>query len=560
MSSVNCRASFLAAMARLGVWSIAAFLLPGAVCGQDTVVVVGHESTPEAELIRAKADAALLQKQAELVGEVAKAQTLQNLMKECDLKYQRMLTYKKTKGTPDSKFERKFDLIQFNQQLADIRGELETKTAMKRTRVGDPTNDMNAFLEKFARQPVKADRALAMTSELTAEQLDAIFLTNGSNIFSGKTGKTRLEAFKWPFFIQKEEFQQERSAFDAECSGAAKEINSKGAASPETITSLLKMVAAIESKLDAMPTSDNPNIRAVETKWRRESKTFLRDLTRTLGDTSKLDAERLAKYVFHGKTLGELVEHLNANGLRFSHPAEQDANLYASVFFVMRYAYQDAGKDAQAGGAQSAADGGDCPAAEKPAGEPTSRTRWGNTTNNHDTVISVGEGQWIMLRSNIMAVMGPFTEIGRNRDYVELRRSKARPKVPTYFRLYADHIEAKKGDDWECVANGHWLAAPAPVAKERPKGMPESGARWLFTPKNNATLISLGDGEWATVLSDINELRGPFAEIGQNREYVELMRNKAEAKLPTYFRVYSDHIDAKKGGNWERVSNGHWVK
>jgi hypothetical protein len=104
---------------------------------------------------------------------------------------------------------------------------------------------------------------------------------------------------------------------------------------------LLKRVEAIEKGLDGLPLSDNPSIRSVETKWRKEAKVFLRELTQALGNCSKLDSEKLSKYAFRGKTLGELIDHLDSKGLRFSHPGEQDANLYASIFFIMRFAHQD---------------------------------------------------------------------------------------------------------------------------------------------------------------------------------------------------------------------------
>ena len=128
---------------------------------------------------------------------------------------------------------------------------------------------------------------------------------------------------------------------NALCGQAVNEINANSTPSPETIGDLLKQTDAIDKKLDGLPVSDSENVRAVETKWRKEARSFLRELTRTLGNCSKLDADKLSKYVFQGKTLGELIDHLDAKGLRFSHPSEQDANLYASIFFVMRYAYQE---------------------------------------------------------------------------------------------------------------------------------------------------------------------------------------------------------------------------
>jgi hypothetical protein len=320
---------------------------PVVLLGQDRVVIVRHGSTPEGDIIRARADAILLLKHAELTGEKAYAQRLENLIRECDVVYKRFSTRNKIqKEALENKFDRTFDIIRFNQQLADIRGELEQTAIIQHSRVGDLTDEMNSLLEAFTRQSFKAADIPAMKTELSPEQIDALFLTDGSNTFSGKTGKTRLEAFKWPFMIQRKEFQQERNDFDVSCDQAVKEVNENGSPSPETIGDLLKQLDAIDKGLDALPLSDSLNVRVVETKWRKEAKSFIRDLTRTLGNCSRLDSEKLSKCVFTGKTLGELLDHLNKYGLRFSHPSEQDENLYASIFFVIRYASQECGKSA----------------------------------------------------------------------------------------------------------------------------------------------------------------------------------------------------------------------
>jgi hypothetical protein len=320
-------------------------LVSPAICfGQERLVIVRHGTTPEGDIIRARADAILLLRQAELVGEKAYAQRLENLIRECDVVYKRFATRNKMhKEALENKYERIFDIIRFNQQLADIRSEMEQQAVMKHNRIGDLTDEMNHLLEQFARQSLKAANVPAMKTELSSEQLDSIFLTDGSNIFSGKTGKTRLEAFKWPFMIQRKEFQQERKDFDIACDQAVKEINEDGSPSPEVISDLLKQLDAIDQKLDGLSLSDSANVRAVETKWRKEAKSFIRELIRTLANCSRLDSDKLAKYVFKGNTLGELLDHLNSKGLRFSHPSEQDANLYASIFFIMRYAAQRGG-------------------------------------------------------------------------------------------------------------------------------------------------------------------------------------------------------------------------
>lgn len=337
---------------RLLLCVMAIVMTPTVLLGQDKVIIVRHGSTPEGDIIRARADALLLLKQAELTGEKAYAQQLENLIRECDVVYKRFSTRNEIrKEALEDKFDRTFDIIKFNQQLADIRGGLEHKAVIQHTRIGNLTDEMNHLLEITARQSLNATAIPAMKTELTPEQLDAIFLTDGSNTFSGKTGKTRLEAFKWPFVIQRKEFERERDAFEKTCDQAVKEIDANNSPSPETIGDLLKQADAIDKKLDSLPLSDSQNVRAVETKWRKEAKAFIRELNRTLGNCSRLDSEKLAKYVFQGKTLGELVDHLNSKGLRFSYPGEQDANLYASIFFIMRYAYQECEK---AGGGSSA--------------------------------------------------------------------------------------------------------------------------------------------------------------------------------------------------------------
>ncbi len=321
-------------------------LMPSILHAQRRVEVYHHDSTAEGNILRGRADAVIALSQARLIHEQAIAQRLENLIRECDVVYKRFSTLSKIrKEALANKYEHIFDIIKFNQQLADIRSELEQKAVMKHTRIGDLTGEMNHLLETFTRQSLKATNIPVMKTELTSEQLDAIFLTDGSNTFSGKTGKTRLESFKWPFLIQRKEFQAERGEFEKLCDQAVKEINENNSPSPETIGDLLKQTDAIDKTLDSLPLSDSPNVRAVENKWRKEAKAFIRELTKTLGDTSRLDSEKLSKYAFRGKTLGELIDHLNAKGLRFSHPNDVDANLYASIFFAMRYAYQGGKSD-----------------------------------------------------------------------------------------------------------------------------------------------------------------------------------------------------------------------
>lgn len=323
-------------------------LSPRILLGQNKVLVVRHGSTPEGDLLRARADAVLALRQAELVGEKALTQRLENMIKECDVAYKRFATRQEVqKEALESKYGRAIDLIRFNQELADIRAELQRNGIMQRTRNGDPTRDMNRILEQLAHQPVEAKSFPSLTTELSPEQLDSVYLTDGSSIFSARTGKTMLETFRWPFYLQQQDFGQEREAFELLCDQAIQEMGAKGAPSPDTIMSLLKSLDTIGTKINSIVLSDSPDIHAVETKWRMEAKGFVQELSRALGNTSRLESSRLTTYVFDGRTLGDLIVHMNKHGLRFSKPDGRDVNLYASVFFLMRYALQESGKQPQ---------------------------------------------------------------------------------------------------------------------------------------------------------------------------------------------------------------------
>ena len=60
---------------------------------------------------------------------------------------------------------------------------------MQRTRIGDPTDEMNSLLEKFARQSINVRTKARNENGTHPGQLDAIFLTDGLNTFSGKTAR-----------------------------------------------------------------------------------------------------------------------------------------------------------------------------------------------------------------------------------------------------------------------------------------------------------------------------------------------------------------------------------
>ena len=180
-----------------------------------------------------------------------------------------------------------------------------------------------------------------MQTELSPEQLQAICLTDGSNTFTAMAGKTPLEKLKWPYLIRMRDFKEEREAFEKLYDQAMQETSDNGTPNPDTVVALLEKKSDIDQLVAGTTLSSKADLRTTEMKWRAEAKNYLAQLTETLNNYSNHDAARLKKYAFSGKTVGDLLEHMVSKGLRFANPAREDRNLYASVFFLMRYAFKD---------------------------------------------------------------------------------------------------------------------------------------------------------------------------------------------------------------------------
>jgi hypothetical protein len=317
-------------------------LMPSILHAQPTVEIYHHNSTAEGDILRARADAVIALSQAQLIHEKAVAQRLENMIRECDVAYKQFSTRNQMqKERMDQKYEMIFNGIKFNEQLLEIRRELELKGAMDHPGTGDLTDEMNLLLKKFTQSSFDKNAIAAMKIELSPEQLQAIYLSDGSNTFSAMAGKTKLETFSWPFILKMKEFDGDRAEFEKLYAQAMKESDENKNPSPETIIRLLEKKAEIDKKVDSIKLSITEDLRTTEMKWRSEAKNYIRDLTQSLNNYSVHDSERLKKYIFSGKTLGDLIEHMVSKGLRFSNPNKEDNNLYASIYFSMRYAFKE---------------------------------------------------------------------------------------------------------------------------------------------------------------------------------------------------------------------------
>jgi TolB-like protein len=95
---------------------------------------------------------------------------------------------------------------------------------------------------------------------------------------------------------------------------------------------------------------------------------------------------------------------------------------------------------------------------DAPTGMPTPGARWLNTSYGN-TLVHVEGDQWIQVDNNTKKVDCHYTEVARNREYIELKRNEGgnfRPELQTDLRVYAHRVDFKKDGKWKWVSNGHW--------------------------------------------------------------------------------------------------------
>ena len=113
----------------------------------------------------------------------------------------------------------------------------------------------------------------------------------------------------------------------------------------------------------------------------------------------------------------------------------------------------------------------------------------------------------------------------------------------------------------EGLSTTKWLSktANAKPAEGRGRVNAKSAtqAKWGNTSYNN-TLTQIGAKQWVEVENGTRHVNWHFTEVARNQRFVELRRKEAKPNGLIDYRVYPDHMDVKKHGKWEWVSNGRW--
>jgi hypothetical protein len=167
---------------------------------------------------------------------------------------------------------------------------------------------------------------------LDPEVLPHINVATG-NATGSSTMLTTGGKLQWPVELIDERFDAERKGIDKLFLQATREATSPGGVGGQTIRDLNATIGqlheAIDGAIDAMTTSDN--IRA------RRFATQLRASVRMLSgpNAANLINGRLAP---RGSTVGELIDHMDQNGLRFGPATPADRPAYTTLHgLLVRY-------------------------------------------------------------------------------------------------------------------------------------------------------------------------------------------------------------------------------
>jgi hypothetical protein len=183
---------------------------------------------------------------------------------------------------------------------------------------------LNAILEDVRR--FRNDLGLRGAEvPLDAEVLPHINVATG-NATGNSTVFTNGGKLRWPVELDDERFGAERKNIDKLLLQATREATSPGGVSGQTIRDLNAAVGqlheAIDGAIDVMTPTDN--IRA------RRFATQLRASVRMLSDPNVANLIN-GRWAPRGSTVGELIDHMDQNGLRFGPATDADRPFYTAL-------------------------------------------------------------------------------------------------------------------------------------------------------------------------------------------------------------------------------------
>jgi hypothetical protein len=210
----------------------------------------------------------------------------------------------------------------------DIR-QHEQQMALRRARNMPPQTEiwsgaaLNALFQNI-QQTQAASGAFGPSVPLDPALLKRINLTTGTTRSGGSMLAERL---RWPLPLAVERYDAEREQIEKLVKEAVAQVEKYGNAEARTLVALRGAIQALQARSDADITRMTPSDSIRSDRFLGE----LRDAVRVLEQPNAANFFN-GRFAAKGNTVGELVQHLTQNGLKFAPANEGDEASYTSLY------------------------------------------------------------------------------------------------------------------------------------------------------------------------------------------------------------------------------------
>jgi hypothetical protein len=221
--------------------------------------------------------------------------------------------------------------------------ELRINKFFRDTLKEDVTDEMNWLLQGlYVVQYMSRQDLDALDSQLTKEELDLVYLTDGGRgdklVFPAGSGD--MLKTPWPYAFQGSEFAKARKEFEDARDALVSELREKGYAGEESKKRLFKSIEQLPVDLEAAYPKERRKDTAASLQYIAATnywKSLTAQVTRALAtnDRSVFDGSLR----FQGKTTVDLIQHMNKSGLLFYRPPAGGERVYSGLFTKMRNIY-----------------------------------------------------------------------------------------------------------------------------------------------------------------------------------------------------------------------------
>jgi hypothetical protein len=227
-----------------------------------------------------------------------------------------------------------FDELRYEQMNTPSFEELRDKdilTAIQRSRNNPPQSEiwagrsLNDLMLAIHRNEV-SNGVRGPTVPIDAAVLRRINVTDGVNRGSGGIFRNNGR-IRWPLILGDDRFDADRDKIDKLAEEAVRQITTNGNADVKTLRNLTVAVKDLQDHVDAeiKRLSANDHIKA--SRFARE----LSDGVKALGEESAANYFN-GKWQLQGGTIGEVVEYMDKNGLKFAPATDGDEASYNTLY------------------------------------------------------------------------------------------------------------------------------------------------------------------------------------------------------------------------------------